>query len=298
MSFLSFKSKLNNNFNKSNEYILDNNKLLMLQNVLLEIYNDFITVCKKYNLKPFISGGSCLGMIRHNGFIPWDDDIDLSMSRYDFEKFKTIFQSEMSDKYILKVPNSQFGSTCRFMKIYKKQSHFESIYENNSGLNKIAIDIFQCDYVPNNIIIRYCKGFLANILMFITSCVETFSNGRINDFNSVQFMLVYKFRVFIGFLFSFYKLSKWYDIIDSFIQQKEETDYITFATGRKHYIGEIIEKSVVFPLKSAKFCFIDAYIMNKPEEYLENLYGSDYMVVPPEDKREHHYVKNLKFNEE
>ena len=38
---------------------------------------------------------------------------------------------------------------------------------------------------------------------------------------------------------------------------------------------------VVFPLKSAKFCFIDAYIMNKPNEYLENLYGSDYMVVPP-----------------
>lgn len=298
MGLFSFKSKLNDNYKYSKKYLLDDNQLLKLQEVLLEIYKDFIYVCKKYDLKPFISGGSCLGLIRHNGFIPWDDDIDLSMSRSDFEKLKSVFDKEMSDKYILKVPNSKYGSTCRFMKIYKKESHYEYLFENTIGLNKISIDIFQCDFVPDNIIFRYCKGFFANILMFIGGCVETFTNGRINEFNSIQFYLIYKLRLFIGFIFSFNNVYKWYDIIDSFIQQKKDSNFISFATGRKHYIDEIIEKVVVFPLKESKFCGIDAYVMNMPEAYLENLYGSNYMVIPPKDKQEHHYVKNLKFNEE
>ena len=62
--------------------------LQQLKEAQLRILEDFITVCEKLNLKYYLAYGTLLGAIRHKGFIPWDDDIDIVMTRKDFEKFK------------------------------------------------------------------------------------------------------------------------------------------------------------------------------------------------------------------
>ena len=79
----------------------DPEQLKHLQGLELMILKDFIKICDENNLKYYIYGGSLLGAVRHKGFIPWDDDIDVIMFRDDYEKFKKIFLSKPNEKYEL-----------------------------------------------------------------------------------------------------------------------------------------------------------------------------------------------------
>ena len=72
---------------------LDNDTLKKLQEVELEILEEFDRICKKHNLTYFAVGGTLIGVIRHEGFIPWDDDIDLGMPRKDYDKFIEICEN-------------------------------------------------------------------------------------------------------------------------------------------------------------------------------------------------------------
>ena len=78
----------------------DEQQLRKLQLVELEILKDFITICEKYKLPYFATGGTAIGALRHQGFIPWDDDIDVCMLREDYVKFMKVGPKEMGDKYI------------------------------------------------------------------------------------------------------------------------------------------------------------------------------------------------------
>ncbi|HFI0816809.1 TPA: phosphorylcholine transferase LicD, partial [Streptococcus suis] len=78
-------------------------KMNSLHKVDIEIVKEVIDVCKKYDLTYYALGGTMLGAIRHKGFIPWDDDIDLGMPRKDYEKFLKVAPRHLSDK--LKVVN-------------------------------------------------------------------------------------------------------------------------------------------------------------------------------------------------
>lgn len=75
--------------------------LKRLQKVLLEMLGDFDALCKKHGLRYFAAGGTAIGAVRHQGMIPWDDDIDVSLLRGDFEKFRAVAETEYGDKYYL-----------------------------------------------------------------------------------------------------------------------------------------------------------------------------------------------------
>ena len=77
----------------------DKNTLKHVQDVQLMILKDFIEICEKNNLEYYAYGGTIIGAIRHEGFIPWDDDIDLLMLREDYEKFLKIMDEMQSEKY-------------------------------------------------------------------------------------------------------------------------------------------------------------------------------------------------------
>ena len=79
-----------------NQDILDK-----LHKVELEILDDFVKICNKNNLTYFLTGGTMLGAVRHNGFIPWDDDIDIGMPRKDYDEFIKIAPKELGNKYYL-----------------------------------------------------------------------------------------------------------------------------------------------------------------------------------------------------
>ena len=85
---------------------LSEEEIQQLRKILTDMLMDIDTVCKKHNLRYMLGYGSCLGAIRHVGFIPWDDDLDLLMPREDLKKFLEVFEQEMGQNYEYTAPNT------------------------------------------------------------------------------------------------------------------------------------------------------------------------------------------------
>lgn len=272
-------------------------ELHLLQNCLYQAAVDLDEGCRKHGIRLFLVGGSLLGAVRHKGFIPWDDDMDLAASREDYEKLKTIFDEEFSDRYELRCPNSKYPNGYRFMQIYKKGTILKHPGKGNPfQLDSVCIDIFPCDYVPGNKIYRKAKGIFSNLLMFVASCVMDRKYGDnmalINKSKNGRVYLLS--REIIGAVFSLYKPEKWFGIADKAVQYNQMSDLATLAMGRKHYFGEICPTSTFFPLKEILFNNHMFYAPNDSDSYLRNLYGNDYMTPPSESGRESHFILELK----
>ena len=290
--------------NPSLHYISDE-ELKKYQACLYDMAVDLDKRCRKHGIKLFLVGGSLLGAVRHGGFIPWDDDMDLGASREDYEKLKEIFEEEFSDSYELRCPNSPHLNGYRFMMIFKKGTvvkkgaFLQTVGKSNPfQLDCIKMDIFPCDYVPNNPLIRKIKGTYINALMLISSCVM---DKKYSDYKGLikyaqRGKLYLRIRVIIGMVFSFMTPQKWFDILDKAVRSKKETNFVTLAFGRKHYLGETCPKDVFLPLSEIKFNEHIFYALADSKAYLKNLYGADFMTPPEESKRESHFIVELKID--
>ena len=84
----------------ANNIFTPSHELLELQKVELDLFKKFAEVCKKYNIKYYAEGGTLLGAVRHKGFIPWDDDIDVQMTMEEYLKFRRIVRNEFKMPYV------------------------------------------------------------------------------------------------------------------------------------------------------------------------------------------------------
>lgn len=120
--------------------------------VELDLLNEFIRVCNKHNIKYFADGGTMLGAVRHKGFIPWDDDIDIVMTREEYRKLEQIAPSEFEFPYFWQTEKTDTGSmrghaqlrNCLTTGILK--SEYRRKFRFNQG---IFIDVFPIDYIPD-----------------------------------------------------------------------------------------------------------------------------------------------------
>ena len=121
--------------------------------VMLDLLAEFDRVCKKNNLKYQASWGTLLGAVRHKGFIPWDDDMDVQMFREDYDKLCTIGPSEFRHPYFFQSKKTDPGANTFFCKLRNSETTALSSSETNSitDYNKgIFIDIFPIDRIPDN----------------------------------------------------------------------------------------------------------------------------------------------------
>lgn len=124
--------------------------------VELNILSEFISICNRNNLKYYADGGTMLGAVRHRGFIPWDNDIDVIMPRPDFNKFISIAESELKGRLFLQTPETEEGRYFRaWAKICDSHTTGGSVDDFRKGLNcGISIDVFPLDRLPGNRIRR------------------------------------------------------------------------------------------------------------------------------------------------
>lgn len=270
-----------------------------VQQHLLAMYNDIKSVCKQYNLTVVLGGGSCLGAIRHKGLIPWDDDLDLNMPRKDYNQLiELLKQGILGDKYEFRYPDGKMYSRTAFLKIYLKNTIYEDIFGNNDVYPEgLFIDIFPIEGVPSSKLWRTIKGCIANALRLISNCVieSEFNSQTIKQTiaDSPQLLAVINKRRFIGKCFSFLSSRKWLFLFDRLVADERITSIVTVPTGRNLYNGEIIESCKLFPVVEVPFENMTADVYQDYASYLTMLYG-DYMKIPPVEKRERHFIKNIK----
>ena len=124
---------------------------IRLQTHLRKMYKDVEAVCLRHGLTVMLADGSVLGAIRHGGFIPWDDDIDLNMPRRDYEEFINTYASELPDHYKVFAPNSVNGPISNFAKVVDLNTEIIGPGEENSSVcHGISLDIFPLEGIAPN----------------------------------------------------------------------------------------------------------------------------------------------------
>ena len=299
----SAKEIMNNLALKSNCLMeVDQDMSNHLHDVLVEMMQDIHNVCIKREIGYALVGGSCLGAVRHQGFIPWDDDIDISMLREDWEKFRSCFDEELGEKYVMEAP--QYGNKdCKttWAKVYKKKTVLQEIMDVDTPYEQgIFIDIFFYENVSNNKIIRKIDACLSDFLKGVATSMVFYKypNELMKQYYGAtpQTKRYYNMRRFLGFLFSWMSHKRFCDCYDKFVSRhKSPSEYITAPTGRKNYMGEILQRKWWIPQKQVKFENTEILVPADSHNYLLTLFGKNYMQLPPVEKREKHFIVKLKF---
>ena len=286
------------NSSSDGQHRLTDEEILRLHEVILGMYKDVKEVCDRYKIRLIAAGGTTLVAVRHKGFIPWDDDMDLFMLRNEYERFKKIFRDELGDRYYLLGPGSPDGVNCFLPRIMKKGTTLLNMIDEKSPYPKgIYIDINILEYAPENRF-RFCiKAAVSDVLRFISYSV--YWNQYKSE--SLEWFMIhstgkryYKVRILLGKLFSFLSAEKWFIIFDSYVQNKK-TSVLTVPSGCKKYKNERLKWEKVFPLRETVFEDTNIYVVNDAKAYLTNLYGN-YMEIPK--NKEHHLCLAMDFGEE
>lgn len=266
-----------------------------LKKAILDIYKDVAALCDKYNLTYMMSGGTCLGAVRHKGFIPWDDDLDIMMPREDYDALILLLEAgELGQKYEFTYPNAHKDANTIFLKIFRKNSKDIEIHNVSTPFPKgIYLDVFALDSVPKSQIAQKIKGFFANVIQFISIArlYKQYPSKQLKEYMMMDSELKkrYYIKIFLGTVFSFLSHAKWIYWFDRFVSCSKEHRQWGIPTGRKYYCGEIFDKDVYVPVTKGVFEGLEVNLPHDTDKYLRNLY-KNYMELPPVDKRERHFI--------
>ncbi|MGN8833602.1 LicD family protein [Selenomonas montiformis] len=271
-----------------------------VQRCLLHMLNDIDRVCHKHHITYMLGGGTALGAVRHQGFIPWDDDLDINMPRADYDRFLRVMQEELGEYYDFSYPHSEHVDY-PFLKIYKKGTRFVELFDDMS-YEGLWVDIFPIEYAPANPVIRHIKGKLADILFHGLAASLMIAQKKNEETKSMyagnwRKKARYYMARLIGGIFFFLSYKTMVNGFDRFVCCDKKSSIMTVPTGRAHYLGECLPTSDVFPVRKIIFCGREVNVYNHVERYLTRLYG-DYMQIPPENKREKHYIAEFSLSED
>ncbi|SDW47975.1 lipopolysaccharide cholinephosphotransferase [Kandleria vitulina] len=270
--------------------------LKTIQRIELSILLEFDKICKENGLDYFLGGGSAIGAIRHQGFIPWDDDIDVNMCRKDYDKFLKIAAEQYSDKYT--IVNNDTNPDFPLMNTRWGLNGTEYKTEDLKDLQGdfgIFLDIFCFDNIPDDDKLMKKQGTKAWIygkllVLSKVKCPTLYYYGITKKILSLVFYLAHYFLVILHLKPRFFykrayaQITKYNDI---------ETKRFAYMFDPKRFTS-IINKTDVYPTRIVKFEGHDIKVAKNVEKYLERRFG-DYMQLPPEDKRHIHPPYNLDF---
>lgn len=279
------------------EYRLREDQLKKLQGALLEMLKDVKNVFDKYKIDYMMSGGSLLGTIRHQGFIPWDDDIDLMMNRSEYNKFKDVFSNELGEKYILAEPLCDPLYLNKMPKIFLKNTTYIEI--PTAGVDKfhmLFIDLFIVENVPKPGLKRKINSVLYDIAFKGSSvcCDYLYPSPPIlqKQETNEELKKYYRTRRRLGNFFSHVGGMHFYlRTVEWLASKYNETGWKAVPSAIS-YTREVFNSEVFTKLTTGTFCDLEVKIPFHYDLYLRNLYG-EYMTIPPENKREVHAVYKI-----
>lgn len=254
-------------------------ELKELQSIELEILKAFHNFCEQHHLKYYLAGGTLLGAIRHKGFIPWDDDIDVCMPRPDYMRFQHLVQSGTLDEH-RKVICRNFDPNLHSYIIQIYDQRTEIVFDNYRVPHKMGcwLDIFPIDGVETDLRARKRHFKMMRLLLDLhICCITKFGGKRRNSLITVLQFFTLPFLPFIRLAGDNFYLNQ----IDHLSQKCDysASEYVGCVAGRageKETMKKVrMEPAVLVDFEGSQF-----YAMANYDEYLTNLYG-DYMTPPP-----------------
>lgn len=264
-----------------------------LQEVLLEIALEVDRICKKHNINYFLDSGSALGAVRHKGFIPWDDDLDIGMLREDYEKFLQVAQGELGDKYFLQTVDTDKYYNNFFAKVRKNDTKaIEPVIRKSKMHKGIWIDIFPFDYIPRRIAIDTIKQ--VNNLQYLYHCMilpAPYDKPELS-LEYIKKYLKHKLKRLIWPI-KYGKENIKEKIVNIINKKYEHEDQVIVCYP---YINPVIyfEKDIFSSTKDIDFEGEKFKILNNVDRYLEQVYG-DYMTIPDVENQQTHELLDIKF---
>ncbi len=269
------------------------------QKIILGIAEDVISLLEEEHIWYQLSGGTALGAVREGGFIPWDDDIDLNVLGKDFETIGQLVEKRYPERYVFhyyKTP--EYGIPIG--RVVLKNSVFrdrDGIGVANCGF---FIDLFPIENVPDSEVFRKIHGILCQISGGLLSCRKFFKNRSFYHTiakENPKIKSVFRTKITIGGMIAFLPLEACAAITDHIfgLCKNENSEYVAIPAGRKHYFGEMYRRDSMIATEPHIFEGHNWQVAKDFDSYFKVLYGSDYMIPPPPEKREHHIILELSF---
>lgn len=270
-----------------------------LQAHLRMMYLEIEKVCDRHGLKMCAGYGTVLGALRHQGFIPWDDDMDLLMPREDYDRLINEYANELPQNFKIYAPNSKNGPITRFAKVVDINTRFLGPGVKDDESHGIFIDIFPLEGTSSNISQIKLKRVISCMLMLISSSVMEYESS---DTFYKKLMCstpkgerTYNIRHKIGWLFSFISAKKWFNIVEKFTKcSVVKAGFSVPIGGANLKYFKPIDENIYFPAKKLRFNDIEIYVPNQSERHCELEYG-DWTQIPPENERWQHFIKKIVF---
>ena len=247
-----------------------------------EILDVIHQVCTEHGLRYSLAYGTLIGAARHQGFIPWDDDIDLMMPREDYDKLLQIWNDAAPAGYILSNGDTEKDCYINFSKIVKDHTTFlQQDADRERDIHKgIFVDIFPGDRVAPGKLGRICQFAAFAVNMLFSRGYTSQSGGLIEFCERLLLLIPRKFHPSLRSKAQKFA-SRW--------NGRVQTNYVfpcTFNDSRKYLAADLFER-----MEQVEFAGKRYMAVAKWDEYLRDYYG-DYMQLPPPEERvwKHHPI--------
>ncbi len=237
-----------------------------LQNCILHVAKYIDEICETNNIEYCLMGGSALGAIRHKGFIPWDDDLDIFMTPENYEKFRQVHKN--SSGFYLQEWGAEDGMVAMAKVRLDKSTYIEEIFADWDIHQGVFVDIFILHTCPDNKVKRYWQYFWAKYIVTKGVAVRGLnSRGGLKGL-LVRFASLFPKRFLLG-----YALKQVYRF------RNEKSQYLCHFMGRALLKTGLYKRKYFIKNKKVKFEETELYVPLRVEEYLSDRWGN-YMELP------------------
>ncbi len=261
-------------------------ELRPLQQKILDIMKFIDELCTKHNIEYFLMGGSALGAVRHKGFIPWDDDLDIFMTPNNFDKFVIALDSEQNNSYYLQIT----GKHKNYYSVPKlrlnNSTYIEEIVEHWDLHHGVYVDIFILHNASNNIIYRKLQYFMSKLLVIKSLSLKKYKSQGI-----------YRLAMMLIKLIPAYLIKEiTYPII--FHNRNKSTTYKCNFLGKARYKKGLYDSKWFTSYKYTEFEDTNLRVSEHVEDFLKERFG-DYMKMPSlKDIKKEQHAKQWSLNSE